>query len=47
MTTREVFDALSPERQRAVVAVFRAELARGWIPKESEIRAVIDEVCLH
>jgi hypothetical protein len=46
MTTREAFESLTPECQRAVVEVFRAELARGWIPKESELRAVIDEVRL-
>ena len=44
MTIREAFDSLPPEGQRAVVEVFSEDLDRGWIPREADLRAVIETV---
>lgn len=44
MSVVEQFQALPAEGRDEVAAVFRSELARGWIPKEPEVLAVIREV---
>ena len=41
---RNLIDALEPEERAAVFALWADELARGWIPKRSDLEAAVDVV---
>lgn len=43
-TARDRYEALTPEQRQAVDEILRPEMARGWVPKESDITAAIDAV---
>jgi hypothetical protein len=40
-TPREEFEALTPRQQRRVVEILGPDMSTGWIPKDSDLRAVI------
>lgn len=37
----DLIDALEPDERAAVVAMWAEELARGWIPKRSDLEAAL------
>lgn len=43
-TVHELFDALDLDERAAVVALWAEELARGWIPKRSDLEAALHVV---
>jgi len=44
---RDLVDALEPGERAAVSALWADELARGWIPKRSDLEAALDVVRRH
>lgn len=43
-TVEDMFEALAPDERAAVAALWADELARGWIPKRSDLEAALHVV---
>ncbi len=41
-TVMELIEALDADERGAVIALWASELARGWIPKRSDLEAALD-----
>jgi hypothetical protein len=41
---QDLIDALKPDERAALVALWAEELARGWIPKRSDLEAALHVV---
>lgn len=43
-TVHDMIDALEPDERATLVAMWNEELARGWIPKRSDLEAALHVV---
>lgn len=43
-TVHDLIEALGPDERSALVALWADELARGWIPKRSDLEAALHVV---